>query len=123
MTNQHSKLLDAAKVASSNWQAGFNNGNAQQCAEQYEQEAVMDARPFGRFEGRQDIQSFWQQLIDDGFNDVQYIEPIFEVVNDTSVLLTSKWKMNKAQGVIHKELWCLQADGTAKLKEDDFEAL
>ena len=32
-------------------------------------------------------------------------------------------KMNKAQGVIHKELWVLQSDGTAKLREDDFEAM
>jgi len=30
--------------------------------------------------------------------------------------------MNKADGVIHKELWVLQADGTTKLREDDFEA-
>ncbi|ESA32587.1 hypothetical protein N836_25055 [Leptolyngbya sp. Heron Island J] len=30
--------------------------------------------------------------------------------------------MNKAHGVIHKELWVLQVDGTAKLREDIFEA-
>ncbi len=30
--------------------------------------------------------------------------------------------MNKASGVIHKELWVLQPDGTAKLREDYFEA-
>jgi hypothetical protein len=30
--------------------------------------------------------------------------------------------MNKASGVIHKELWVLQEDGAAKLREDDFEA-
>jgi len=31
--------------------------------------------------------------------------------------------MNKAGGVIHKELWVLQEDGNAKLREDDFEAM
>jgi len=30
--------------------------------------------------------------------------------------------MNKTAGVIHKELWVLQADGSAKLRDDDFEA-
>jgi len=30
--------------------------------------------------------------------------------------------MNNASGVVHKELWVLQADGNAKLREDDFEA-
>ncbi|MCJ8273019.1 MAG: isochorismatase, partial [Psychrosphaera sp.] len=94
-----------------------------QCAAQYESDAVMDARPFGRFEGEQQIEGFWQQLINDGFAEVEYIDPQFTVVDDNSVLLTSGWKMNKAQGVIHKELWCLQADGSAKLRVDDFEAL
>ena len=27
--------------------------------------------------------------------------------------------MNKARGVIHQELWVLQEDGTAKLREDN----
>ena len=43
------------------------------------------------------------------------------MVNETSAILTAKWKMNNANGVIHKELWVLQEDGTAKLREDDFE--
>ena len=30
--------------------------------------------------------------------------------------------MGKAKGVIHKELWVIQNDGIAKLREDDFEA-
>jgi hypothetical protein len=30
--------------------------------------------------------------------------------------------MNKASGVIHKELWVMLDNGTAKLREDDFEA-
>jgi ketosteroid isomerase-like protein len=123
MNNQHDTLLTAVKQASERWQTGFNSGNAAQCAAQYEADAVMDARPFGRFEGHEQIQAFWQQLVDDGFAEVEYIEPQFEVVDDNSVLLTSKWKMNQAHGVIHKELWCLQADGSAKLREDDFEAL
>ena len=83
----------------------------------------MHARPFGTFTGTVEIQAFWQKLIDDGFKDVEYIEPKLEVIDESSALLTSGWKMNNASGVIHKELWVLQEDGSAKLREDDFEAL
>lgn len=115
-------LLKAVKEASDRWKSSFNSGNAAGCANEYEETAVMNARPFGTFTGREAIQQFWQNLIDDGFSDVDYIEPKIEIVDRTSAILTSKWKMNKAGGVIHKELWVLQADGTAKLREDDFEA-
>ncbi|MBP0018255.1 MAG: isochorismatase [Cyanobacteria bacterium SBLK] len=115
-------LLKAVHAASDRWKSSFNSGNAAGCANQYEETAVMNARPFGTFTGREAIQKFWQNLIDDGFSDVDYIEPQIEIVDETSAILTSKWKMNKAGGVIHKELWVLQTDGTAKLREDDFEA-
>ena len=108
--------------ASAQWQSAFNSGDAAGCAAQYELAAVMHARPFGTFKGTSEIQGFWQKLVDDGFSDVEYIDPKIEVVDATSALLTSGWNMNKASGVIHKELWVLQADGSAKLREDDFEA-
>lgn len=115
-------VLDAVKTASEKWKNAFNSGDAAGCAAQYEADAVMHARPFGTFTGTEAIQAFWQQLIDDGFSDVDYIEPKIEVVDEASAVLTSGWKMNKAGGVIHKELWVLQPDGAAKLREDDFEA-
>ena len=120
MTNP--KLLNAVNEASDRWKSSFNSGDAAGCADQYEDTAVMNARPFGTFTGREEIQNFWQKLIDDGFAEVDYIEPKVEMINDTSAILTARWKMNKAGGVIHKELWVLQADGKAKLREDDFEA-
>ena len=115
-------LLEAVKSASENWKSAFNSGNAIGCAEMYEDSAVMHARPFGTFTGTEEILAFWQKLIDDGFADVEYIEPTIDIIDDTSAILKSGWKMNKASGVIHKELWVLQSDGTAKLREDDFEA-
>ena len=117
-----SSILDAVKLASKQWQTAFNSGDAVGCANQYEKDAVMHARPFGTFTGREEIQGFWQKLIDDGFSDVEYINPRIEVLDETSALLKSGWRMNQASGIIHKELWVLQADGTAKLREDDFEA-
>lgn len=115
-------VLDAVNVASANWKHAFNSGDAAGCAAQYEDNAVMNATPFGAFTGTTEIEAFWQKLIDDGFSDVEYIEPRIEVIDATSAVLTSGWKMNNASGIITKELWVLQTDGTAKLREDDFEA-
>mgnify|MGYP001796539382 FL=1 len=120
--SQNSALLTAVNEASARWKTAFNRGDAAGCTAQYEPSATMEAIPFGTFVGQEKIQGFWQQLIDDGFSDVEYIDPNIEVVDDTSAVLSAKWKMNKAHGVIHKELWVLQADGTAKLREDRFEA-
>ena len=121
-TEQRAAVIDAVNEASAQWKSAFNSGDAAGCAAQYENNAVMHARPFGTFIGIAEIQGFWQKLIDDGFSDVDYIDPKMEVVDERTAILTSGWKMNKAGGVIHKELWVLQADGTAKLREDDFEA-
>jgi ketosteroid isomerase-like protein len=118
-----SSVIAAVKRASERWKNSFNSGDAADCAAQYEQEAVMHARPFGTFTGIDAIRGFWQKLIEDGFKEVDYIEPQIEEIDDKSALLTSKWQMNNASGVIHKELWIIQGDGEAKLREDDFEAI
>lgn len=128
MTNMASsadeKLLATVRDASEAWKSAFNSGNAAGCAAQYEENAVMIAQPFGTFKGREEIQGFWQKLIDDGFSDVEYVAPTdLKVERDDAVILSSNWKMNKAKGVITKELWVVQADGTAKLREDEFEAI
>ena len=115
-------VLAAVNEASGRWKGSFNSQDAAGCAAQYEADAVMHARPFGTFTGADEIQAFWQKLVDDGYADVDYIDPQIEVLDAVSAVLSSGWKMNKAAGVIHKELWVLQSDGTAKLREDDFEA-
>lgn len=124
MTTEIQKVtvLEAVKTASTEWQSAFNSGDAAGCVAQYEETAIMNAKPFGTFTGTAEIQGFWQKIIDDGFADVEYIEPKIEVIDATSAILTSGWKMNKAGGIIHKELWVLQEDGKAKLREDNFEA-
>ncbi|QPJ61354.1 MAG: isochorismatase [Candidatus Nitronauta litoralis] len=124
MTSQdkNAVVIEAVKKASEQWKAAFNSGDAAGCAAQYESDAIMEARPFGTFTGTSQIQAFWQKIIDEGLTDVEYLDPQIEVNDSTSAILKSGWKMNKASGVIHKELWVLQEDGTAKLREDDFEA-
>ena len=123
LTNEQTQaVVDAVNTASAKWKLAFNSGSAAGCVEHYEKDAVMHARPFGTFTGTTEIQRFWQQLLDDGFSDVEYIDPKVDVVDETRALLTSGWKMNKAAGVIHKDLWVVQENGLAKLREDDFEA-
>ena len=122
-TEQKAAVLEAVKTASERWKLAFNSGDAVGCANQYEANAVMQARPFGTFTGTSAIQAFWQKLIDDGFTDVEYLEPQIEVVDEKSAILTSHWRMNQASGVIHEELWVVQSDGTAKLRADSFEAI
>lgn len=117
------QLLNAVKLASATWMQGFNTQNAALCAAQYSENAPMLARPFGEFVGTEAIQAFWQNLIDQGYADVEYTSPQYKVLDEKSVLLTTEWKMNKAYGVVHKEIWVLQADGTAKLVDDEFEVL
>lgn len=121
--DKKSVLLNAVRSASQSWQSAFNAGDPVGCAALYEKNAVMHARPFGTFKGLEEIQAFWQKLIVDGFSQVEYIGPTIDVIDDSRAVLSSDWQMNKAKGVIHKELWILQDDGTAKLREDDFEAL
>jgi len=115
-------VLSALSDASEKWKTAFNTGDAEGCAAQYESDAVMVAKPFGTFTGTKEIAAFWQKLIDDGFSDVDYINPEIEVIDESSAVLSSGWRMNKAEGVITRELWVLQHDGTAKLRIDEFEA-
>lgn len=124
MINEQQKetLLAAVNRASTEWKSAFNAGDAVGCAAQYEANATMEAKPFGTFVGTDNIKYFWQKIIDDGFTNVEYLEPKIEVIDEKSAVLTAGWRMNKAKGIIHKELWVLQENGQAKLREDYFEA-
>lgn len=114
-------VLEACKAALAAWQQAFNGQDAQGCAAQYAKGCVMDARPFGVFEGRDAIENFWQGIIDQGINDVNYTDVSWEPEGDDGYILTAKWTMNKAFGVVHKEHWAMQSDGSAKLVSDCFE--
>ncbi|MEN8695320.1 MAG: nuclear transport factor 2 family protein [Akkermansiaceae bacterium] len=116
------ELITAAEEANMRWKEAFNAGDAKRCAFLYEKSATMRAEPFGIFKGRDAIQAFWQTLIDQGFSDVEYMEPKIEVQDASTAILTTDWTMNKAYGQIHREVWALQEDGTAKFREDVFEA-
>lgn len=117
------KVLHAVEAASAGWQSAFNSGDAAKVADFYETGAVMNAQPFGTYTGRRSILRFWAELIAKGFQDVRYENPKVEVVNENAAIISADWEMNNAYGVITKELWVLQEDGTAKLRSDNFEVL
>ncbi|WP_300035701.1 nuclear transport factor 2 family protein [uncultured Roseobacter sp.] len=116
------ELSMAVATASRQWRDAFNAGDAAGAAAMYEEDAVMVAEPFGTFEGREAIQAFWTQLVEGGFDDVVYFNTTTVVAQDLeTAVVSAEWRMNKAHGIITKELWALQPDGTALLREDHFE--
>lgn len=114
-------VLAACKQGIAQWQQAFNQQNAAGCAAQYCENSVMNAIPFGEFKGREAIQAFWQNIIEQGYQDVAYTDVNWEVAGDNGYILTSSWTMNKAYGVVHREHWIIEEDGKARLIDDEFE--
>jgi ketosteroid isomerase-like protein len=114
-------ILDACKKGIAAWQEAFNSQNAEGCAAQYNEACTMIARPFGEFSGRADIQAFWQNIIDQGFKDVDYTDVEWTPEGENGYILSSSWTMNKAFGVVHREHWVVEEAGHARLISDDFE--
>lgn len=115
------QVLERCKQGIALWQQAFNKQDAAGCAAQYTQDCEMIARPFGVFKGKEAILGFWQDIIDKGFKNVEYSNVEWQPCGDDGFILTSKWTMDKAFGVVHKEHWVVQSDGVAKLVFDDFE--
>lgn len=113
--------LNLCKTGIAAWQVAFNNQDAAGCAAQYMENAVMEARPFGTFEGREAIQAFWQNIMDQGFAEVGYSDVKWEANPEGGYVLSSSWTMNKAFGVVHREHWGIDSDGQARLITDLFE--
>ncbi|MCV6587764.1 MAG: nuclear transport factor 2 family protein [Marinobacterium sp.] len=116
-----STVLECCQAAIARWQQAFNTQDAEGCAAQYSEKTVMHARPFGTFTGREEVQAFWQNIIDQGFADVNYTDVKWEAIGDDGYLLSARWTMNKAFGVVHREHWIVEEDGVARLVSDDFE--
>ena len=117
------QLSTAIATASRAWRDAFNAGDAAAAAALYEEDAIMVAKPFGTFTGRAQIQQFWGNIIEQGFDDVVYYNTQTKIVDKTltAASVSASWEMNNASGIITNELWVLQDDGTALLREDHFE--
>lgn len=119
----NNSVLEACKQGIASWQVAFNSQDAKGCAAQYQENCVMHARPFGEFVGREAIQAFWQDIMDKGFKDVDYTDVEWQPHGDNAFILSAKWTMNQAFGVVHKEVWQIDTDGKVRLASDDFEVL
>ena len=115
------KILDLCKEGISAWQKAFNNQDAAGCAALYTEDCIMEAKPLGVFKGREEILGCWQNIIVQGFANVEYSNVKWEAAEDGGYILTSSWQMNKAFGVVHREHWIVEQDGKARLKSDSFE--
>ena len=114
-------ILALCKEGISAWQKAFNNQDAAGFAAQYTEDCIMEAKPLGVFKGREQILGCWQNIIDQGFVNVEYSNVKWEAAEDGGYILTSNWEMNKAFGVVHREHWIVEQDGKARLKSDSFE--
>ncbi len=115
------RLSVAIAEASRAWRDAFNAGDAAGAAALYEDDAVMVVKPFGTFNGRSEIEGFWSDIISKGFSEVVYSHTVTTILDRTSARITADWKMNHARGIITNELWVLQPDGRALLREDHFD--
>ena len=113
--------FDLCKEGINAWQKAFNNQDAAGCAAQYTENCIMEAKPIGTFKGREEIQGCWQNIMDQGFANVEYSNVNWAPAEDGGYILTSSWEMNKAFGVVHHEHWIVEQDGKARLKSDTFE--
>lgn len=97
-----SEVLDASKK----WVQAFNERNVKVCSETYLADAVMDARPIGKFEGREAIETFWSDFVSsENAADLVYANVNVVVIGETSAKLSALWSMNVGRGFITQELW------------------
>ena len=88
----------------------------------YTETAVMEAKPFGIFQGREAIRGFWRDLILKAAKQLQYQQIKTEQIDAHTVLIAAQWQMNIGGGVITHERW-IEQDGSWMLAEDRFEVL
>ena len=99
------------REASKKWISAFNQAEIKTCAETYMSNAVMDARPMGRYEGREAIYEFWNGFVSSAkAGDLSYTNVNVEVIDEHSAKLSAKWSMNVGRGFISEELWVKKND-------------
>ena len=114
------------QAASNQWIANFNAGDVDAIADAYLEDAIMRAEgtAFGVVEGRENIRTFWDVLINVfGAADLQYQRRHIRVLSDTVAIVTSDWSMNLFAGLIYQEKWVKQANGEWLLQSDHFDVL
>ncbi len=115
----HDLIADAI-ATSRNWIVCFNRGDIDACADMYTEDAIMEASPFGIFNGREQIRAFWRELVDNKRAGLlRYSAVKIEQSGPGEVLLSADWTMNIGGGRITRERW-VSRNGRWQLAEDRF---
>ncbi len=115
------KIAQEVLERSKRWIASFNGGDVDACVAAYKSDAVMNAKPFGTYTGKGEIEGFWRPFMASGPGELEYSNVEVEVIDPDTVHLSADWKMNVGRGVITKERWVRQPGGDWFLEQDDFE--
>jgi uncharacterized protein (TIGR02246 family) len=117
----HENVKLEVLTASREWIKNFNAGNARACADGYSEDAVMEAKPFGTYKGRENIYNFWKDLIENKkAAQLTYKNVNVQVLHSHKAILSADWTMTIGGGIITKELWSKES-GHWELLEDYFE--
>ncbi|WP_419533922.1 YybH family protein [Endozoicomonas sp.] len=117
------EIFPAVESASRAWRMAFNSGDLIGFSAFYEKNAVLHISPFGSYSGVDEIKAFWQSLIDQDLKVLEYFGIQMTRVAGDQIILRGSWTMNKASGLIHKELWALQDNGYVLMREAELEAV
>lgn len=118
----HQEVAIEVLSASKQWIENFNSGNAEECANGYQSNAVMRATPFGVKYNKEEVLEFWTSLIGSGANNLVYTDVSVEVVDEQTAMLSANWSMNIGEGIIYQEKW-VKENNNWVLEYDDFEVL
>lgn len=120
-TNHFTALIDAL-TSSQRWIRAFNRGEVDECADTYTEDALLEAKPFGTFVGREAIRSFWAELVVKGARELSYDRIQVVQFDVNTVHVSAQWRMNIGGGFISLERW-ENRGGRWMLAEDRFEVL
>jgi len=123
MDHRSSTVRNDVLSASRQWIANFNKGNVDACVAAYLPDATIEAKPMGTFQGTQEIDDFWRPFMSTGAGQLEYQDITLEVINESTVHLSAKWRMNVGHGVITLEKWVKQSNRPWLLAYDAFEVL
>ena len=119
--NEEEKIRNQIKQASKLWRGGFNRKDVEYCSYMYTNDAVMHARPFGSYIGRDQIYEFWRGMIQRGAADLEYKNVHITVLSPNKAQLSATWSMNIGEGFVTSEIWIFKQDQFMwLLKENDF---
>lgn len=109
------------EAASKKWVDNFNEGQVEYCIDAYSNDALMQAKPFGTFKGKQEIGDFWRPFVASGAGYLVYRNTTIKEIDPRTVHIASDWSMNVGEGIITKEKWVKEEDNVWRLQEDHFE--